>query len=147
MRFGILKRKPTQVLMVAPAAGGRRLPLLGGSIASQEGVPFRRRRARCRSRVIRALPVVAQGGSACRNDLGLGDTWVYRSPKRPEIEVLPALEASRGAAAPAWLQQLHAVRDGLRVLRTIFRERFGRDARAGVVPDVRVPVPAEAAEG
>jgi glycosyltransferase involved in cell wall biosynthesis len=42
---------------------------------------------------------------------------------------------------------LHAVRDGLRVLRTIFRERFGRDARAGVVPDVRVPVPAEASEG
>jgi glycosyltransferase involved in cell wall biosynthesis len=42
---------------------------------------------------------------------------------------------------------LHAVRDGLRVLRTILRERFGRDARVGVVPHSRVLVPSEARDG
>jgi glycosyltransferase involved in cell wall biosynthesis len=59
------------------------------------------------------------------------------------ITEVPSFEDSRIHG----VSNLHAVRDGLRVLRTIFRERFGRDARAGVVQTVRVPVPAEAPEG
>jgi len=61
---------------------------------------------------------------------------------RLAITEVPSFEDLRIHGA----SNLNAVRDGLRVLRTIFRERFGCDARAGVVPDVRVPLPAEASE-